>query len=610
MPPSPAKRRRVASHDPIDDTEISATSINEQPTTPTRASYLSPTKSSLARSHPHLIPRTTRRSLTEPRGASLRDEIRDEKSSASEPPETASRISQPPDRMVNESRPAQGDKNFPDQAPNASQKDPRTANTSHPPMTSRSPLRERQKPHINGHGTRGFSHDSMSPAIMPTLVRRTDPSTRATSHHASNEPELPPTPVQLGISTVPERPRGLASSSSPRGSKTGSGKRRKRTRADGPMTSSPLKPKARSPGATGNEALESSTGFIDEAKESELEGPEDEDVEDVSANLKEKQATLQSLKETLEQLKKENERLGTVLANDEEVGDEYLSLLRQTSTEDPASQQKLPESFDLGDDALAYLTLFSPGNLQLKSRTETKKIRGRLKIIHFLAIDAPPPWLPNVLACEFEVIVDAEDVRVESVRMEEAITDKRRGNSTKPGIYKWIRDRLQHPLHCLDVGGVIWGMGRWFSAMVERAKVFQRLEKVYRNSSSSSADDEEGDEEWTRSKTIELSRYLDMTQIQIAYKGSNSKNRSKKGTATVMLMWDIDLDWTGGVTSNISIAVSGVSSKAQAGSKEVFCCLIPAKGVIGAFKGVWELIHSETNDGTGAEEGKGKRKRT
>ena len=87
---SPAKKRKLDDSEPksVDN----AAHDNVQPTTPTRASYLSPTKSSLSRSHPHLVARSTPRAATDSRGKSLRDEILNRKSRLSEAPKSVSRI--------------------------------------------------------------------------------------------------------------------------------------------------------------------------------------------------------------------------------------------------------------------------------------------------------------------------------------------------------------------------------------------------------------------------------------------------------------------------------------------------------------------------------------
>jgi len=80
------------------------------------------------------------------------------------------------------------------------------------------------------------------------------------------------------------------------------------------------------------------------------------------------------------------------------------------------------------------------------------------------------------------------------------------------------------------------------------------------------------------------------------------------------MTWHIDLDSTGGaVRSDVDIAVSGSTFKAEAGFKQVFASLLPSQGVVGAFESVWRLMHDNSplnEDSDKAQEpAKGKRKR-
>src|SRR6202000_1968331 len=101
-------------------------------------------------------------------------------------------------------------------------------------------------------------------------------------------------------------------------------------------------------------------------------------------------------------------------------------------------------------------------------------------IMHILRIEAPAPWLPNALSCVFEVAVDAENAQIEHVELKDAMMAvTRRRKSSRDDIYKWVDDRSEQPLHRLDVSGMVWGMGRWFDAAVERAKVFRWIDLKY-----------------------------------------------------------------------------------------------------------------------------------
>lgn len=595
MLPSPAKRRRITAPDGPIEIAAGADSSNEHPdpTTPTRASYLSPTKSSLARSHPHLIARSKQPVLGEPRGKSLRDEILS-KPNASETRTTIPSSRETGDRTVSESQSAQADENI-----GAIET---TVETGHVTTKPRSPLRERGAMRTKGPE---YNEDFLAPVITPTLVRRTESGRRAVSRTRSDEPELPPTPVQLGLSPQPGRPRGLPSSSSPRSSKSGSGRHRRRTRTDGLITSSPLKPKAPAPVEDASAAFESTR----EAQESEPDAEEEEAPEDIPADLRERQLTVHSLRKELQRLKEETEKLERAVEYDGNMSDEVIVLLRQLSSGESISpSHHLTNPSDVGDKTLAYLTLFTPSNIQLASRTETRISSGDTKIIHLLTVTAPPPWRPNFFTCTLEVTVDPEEVQVDNVRMRDVKLDRRRPSKT--GLYAWATQRLDNPLHALDAGGMIWGIGRWFGAAVERAIIFHRLDTRYNMPSSNrpAAKDKKSEvdsRKLTAETTMQLERYLEMTQIQIV----GDRDGRKKAKPKVMLIWKLDLGWSGSVTSNIEITVGGTPPQAEAWFKQVFSSLVPAKGVVGAFESVWEMARGGADAEDSVEARRGKRKR-
>jgi hypothetical protein len=104
---------------------------------------------------------------------------------------------------------------------------------------------------------------------------------------------------------------------------------------------------------------------------------------------------------------------------------------------------------------------------------------------------------------------------------------------------------------------------------------------------------------------LELARYLNTTKHDIT-----AKTEGRRTNIKVMLLWEIDIDWTGSAMSNISITASGISSDAKKHLSDVFASLIPSKGVIAAFESIWGLLHSdEVRSGGVTDANKGKRKR-
>ncbi|EXJ94266.1 hypothetical protein A1O1_02659 [Capronia coronata CBS 617.96] len=576
---SPSKRRRIGSLEPGIDAAGIANNPGAQPTTPSRASYQSPTKSSLARSHPHLVSRNIPPVLTTSRGKSLRDEILNRAAPNAEAEAEAPRAFTP----------------IPDQADGATDQDRRITVLDERDGTSRArPNTTRSRPRATDRSEkRTFNEDILSSVIKPALVRRGGPDANVLARPNGDEPELPPTPVQLGLSLVPDRPRGLASSSSPRKSLSGSGKNRRRIRSDRPVTSSPLKLKAR-PAAivSGDEAAGIEQDEVGEAQESE---PEVDQEEDLPGELKEKQAILRSLRERLQQLKRQNERLETVIEKSQEVTAEDVSLLAEAYLVPGPTENDCPplEPKKLS----SYLTLFAPSNIQLSCHTNTKLVKGRIKAVHTLTVTAPPPWLPAVFACMFEVVIDTEDVKVEQIRRADMVVDTRRPKLKTTGIHKWLHGRMEDPLHRLDVGGMLWGIGKYFAAAVERAKTFHRVDVLYKNTESGDLDQvgEGENKDLTRGKAVVLSRWLDKNQLQVPLVSSDQKKESREPRA-IMLTWDLGLDWNGNVRSSMAVAVSGVSTKAEARLKDVFRSLVPSRGVLTAFKSVCRLVQGEDED--------------
>lgn len=594
---SPAKRRRLdkstAGTDSGADIEPS---LNQQPTTPTRASYLSPTKSSLARSHPHLVSRSTSRPENGPRGRQLRDEIL---RPTSEPSETLSAtVSLPPfatNHIDQSERGTSEDQTATNSAHTASDNAP---NQTKPSTRPRSHYRE-QQPVSRTRRSATVEEEPLPHLFKPILVPKPSSASRPGSRNRSEELDLPPTPVQLGISTMPDRPRGLASSSSPRGSKSGSGKRRRR-RTEGPITSSPLKPKA--PARIGGEsdgrnvedllvieALESELDDSQNMEVSALDGTSQEnEPNDLAAELAEKDSTLRTLHKRLEKLKMEVSKLDAAVENDQ-IDDDVMSLLLSSPAE--GGDAWLPSSDAARDEekAIRYLSLFSPGDLRLTTSTETKKVSGRTKIVHTLGLTAPPPWPFHAFTFAFEVVVDAKDARVEEVSRIYTPAHPRRNGPTM-GIHKWVWQRLDHPLHKLDVGGVVWGLGKWFAASTERAGIFRQLDVQYNISSSANAI--EIGKYLTEREAITLVPYLHRTQIQINVPGQNKRPKKK-----ILLVWNINIDWTSELKSAIKIAASGVSAKTGRDLAEVFASILPSKGVAAAVEHVLTLLRGDEEIG-------------
>lgn len=585
MSESASKRRR------LNDSEPAPTSTDNpvEPITPTRASYRSPTKSSLSRSHPHLVPKPSSRPSTESRGKSLRDEILSRKKD----PQVVLQSNVP--AKINGDTAEHGvleDKDSAEQTPVDTLS---AAEASHDVsvVPSLSTTREQQFTEQPRARTKTPSLPQPNPQIItPTLVRK--PTARSPSRPRSSEPELPPTPVQLGLTIAPDKPRGLPSSSSPRGSKMGSGKRRRRMRSEGQITSSPLKQKPRSPNVTEEpvEALESEQNPLDDLPASEGSRQDDQDhetVEEMSPASQEKRALLRSLRSELQSLDEEVVQLEATFekASTADKEDRSLTQLMSLVRNSDLIRPQIENLARLDETTLLdHLTLFAPGGLQIAVSTEPQVIDHRPKLMQHLRVNPPHPWPEHVFHFDFFITVDVQEKKIEKIEQKQS--------SRRAGVYHWIQGRLANDLHFFDIAGLIWGMGQWFSAAVLRSKTFRKLDYQYNKDQKSFLKNSKDNarESLDEKEAIQLSSYLHTTRLALDVEEGDSEKKVRK----ILLVWDINIDWHGCPTSTIDIAVRGVSQKAQQGLKTVFSSILPTTGCVAAIAQVLEMLQSGEDD--------------
>jgi hypothetical protein len=639
---SPAKRRKLDSRQTIEN----GTSDGEVQTStpPRRASYASPTKSSLSRSHPHLVSKNAR--MSESRGKSLRDEIL--KRPAEGMPENGQSTTQwkvatektdPTPARVEKSqaestngRPQPTDEYMAGVMSKATE-----------PASGTKSGGKRPRPTTR---TRSMSPAFSSPSILtPRLVPRRQPNPKVDARAKSSDVELPPTPVDMGLSAVPDRPRGLGSSSSPRGSKSRSGAKRRRLRDGVVVTSSPLKPKTPAPDVLEQDKKDHGRAeagvekeATEEAPESEREAAEDDETaqeplasepeesrqdavnDEDAAELGEKRLELVSLQQQLEQLQAENTCLESVLKDDAALDNGIIALLQDAAERSKSTPDELYDE----DDAmlLEHLTRFAPGNFQLRSTTDAIHDQNGPEIIHTLVLEAPSPWLPNTLTVAFKVTVDAESAHVTQVQLCETDvgTSRRSRSHNQNELSGWINARLEHPVHKFDVSGLVWAIGRWFDAAIERAKVFTWIDKKYNNTdddADADAEYEDKSDQLDREVCIDLSRHLNTTShiavlpsVKPTDTTSTSTSTSRNNTRKIMLAWTIDLDWASNPKSQISISTSNIPKTAETKLKAIFAELLPKSGVKRAFEGVWDIVSGggEEYGTVGGGKGKGRKK--
>src|SRR5207248_1775188 len=110
--------------------------------------------------------------------------------------------------------------------------------------------------------------------------------------------------------------------------------------------------------------------------------------------------------------------------------------------------------------------------------------------IHTLELLAPEPWPAHIFGATIKVKVDIEEKRVkdvESVRI--------RPEMGHQGLREWVKKRMEggNGLHQFDVGGLVWGIGRWWEECVRRAKEWRKLEGRFNKKSSKKTKDAQED---------------------------------------------------------------------------------------------------------------------
>ena len=485
-------------------------------------------------------------------------------------------------------------------------------------MSSRTPLRTRQPPSRLIESQSKKADLQVSKQAQPDRSRGRPPLNKAAEN---DEPELPPTPVQLGLNVQPDRPRGLSSSSPGRSS----GSSRQRTRVNEPQhTSSPSKLRVQPQIAADSvnsspppaPAAARATEVPDEAPESDAEAPADEEEPPVPVTVLEKRSLRDSLSAQLARLQSDMVSLETALADTEknnsssdETDPSLLALLitanpscgEATAEEDNvrSSSPPIPNPTALGPEPLPYLTLFAPGNLRLQSKTSTSVLNGKAHQIHVLELLAPDPWPAHIFGATIRVTVDVEMKQVQGVEVQNL-----RPGLGHQGLTEWVKKRLagSSGLHRYDAGGLVWGIGRWWEECVARAVEWRRLEERFNHKSSTKNKRTQEDTGVVTHEDVKtLLPHLARTSMEFELGETKRVTRSRKeetdakpALTKVMLLWDLFLDWTGEVDEAVGVAVAGLGGTGEQSVKEVFGKIFRRDGVYRAMEGVLEVLTNST----------------
>ncbi|OQD68534.1 hypothetical protein PENDEC_c034G06110 [Penicillium decumbens] len=610
---SPPKRRKI---DETTDVAIGA-SQSFAPRDATRSSgrpsFQSPTRSSLAKSHPNVLERALSRSPSrrstsrgsqsgqleqhDSRAVGLRDRKALRPSLGPSSPLKAPRTSVDASTL-SPSRRSSGIQAFSKPARRLSKK------ILPGDFTFRSPVRKQIPPAEDRSNTPG-SQLAREPEVEEDMGIGLD---NPFVDEDPLEPDLPPTPTQLGLEKAPDRPRGPLSSSPT----TRHEKRMKRRPAEY-FQPSPLK----------------SIKFLGPSTE---EGSDDEDFapDEVSPAVLEKQKLRKSLTAELRRLKDDVKELtkwaGKVefdanLAGDTQELNEFLSLLAQESShinlpapeQAPAPVSSLlstllpfhaniprqpPETSPLPTNPFAlqessqspsYLTVFAPLALRTHTSRTSSQTSGFIET-HTLTFTAPSPFPSSLYNVSVVYETNPETHSLTSVSVPNGNDSKKR--RVPEPLRQWIDTRLANPLLKLDVATLCWGINRYWEASVSRAQLWAQVEQ--KHGKGMPAHDQKDQPEprdgvITHSELRRVVPHLERSTMVI-------KSKSPGASTLVLLSNTLVMDdWTGEpqLRPELSVSVSGgnggSSKKINNEAKKLFHGLLHQEGA--STKGVTGTVH-------------------
>ncbi|KAJ9487096.1 hypothetical protein VN97_g6228 [Penicillium thymicola] len=407
------------------------------------------------------------------------------------------------------------------------------------------------------------------------------------------EPDLPPTPTQLGLEKAPDRPRGMLSSSPSRRQE----KRAKRRTANA-LLESPLK----------------AVNFQSPPPEDLETAP---DLGGISAAVREKRNSREKSAADLRRLRNEVEELETWakkiesdadLDGDTRGLDKFLSLLTSEeanrtslpvlktapksissllatllpfSANIPRPKRELsslptnPFALQEASQSLPYLTAFAP--LTLKTRTTRSSRRGELLETHTLTFSSPSPFPASLYNVTVVYETNPEIQSLTSLSVPTGNDSKKR--KVPETLRRWIDTRLENPLLKLDVATLCWGINRYWESAITRARLWAHIDYKYgpraeQGRKNTAPESKNG--VITLSELRRLVPHLDRSAMIIKPKSSDSSHR-------VLLSNTLVLDeWTGEpqLRPEISVSIPGVDKKIDQETKKLFHALLREDGAL------------------------------
>ncbi|EGC45561.1 conserved hypothetical protein [Histoplasma capsulatum var. duboisii H88] len=514
-----------------------------QPRLPSRASFQSPTKASLSRSHPDVLARVLSRSP--PKSAHQRPVSRGRENASLGVGGVEGGRSGVSGSKLPTPSPLSTTSALVTELPIRQQTRQLVSSTQRHGSSVR--VSASQSLSMSSHRSRASF--SLEPGIElpepPLPSRARDPAsgqtadettadgrpTRSSSSPAqgNGEPELPPTPTELGIERLPNRPRGLLSSSSPSYRRE---KKRKRRTRDAVKKPSPLKPKDAD--ITGNEpgdGIASPRSLFPE--EDYVPNKFGDKVELRNALT----AQLARLKKDISKIEYETQRYekpDQYPAPDTESIKNLIELLTTSnpscapppptrSSQPPVSSllcfllpfasprctpiikptpptstfpppPENPFALQQPADLIPYLTLFAPLSLTAHTTTVSTPIvsispqessqSSTLLITqtHNLTLVAPHPFPARLFQIPITLQTNPESQTVISISIpaqsQPNHSDTKSNHNIPTALFSWLQIRLSNPLLHRDISGLCWGISRYWEADLSRAKLWAQLEEL------------------------------------------------------------------------------------------------------------------------------------
>lgn len=422
------------------------------------------------------------------------------------------------------------------------------------------------------------------------------------------EPDLPPTPTQLGLEKAPDRPRGLLSSSP-----STRQERRMKRRATDALHGSPLKSlKFQTPDVV--EVLDDPDLALGELPTAVLQKRESRNR--LAAELRQLEKDVAELTNWTERVEsrahmgrdaEELKRFLTLLSEESSHVNQrgtrqsapsvssLLSTLLPFPSKAPRSAREaspLPTNpFALKEPSQSpdFLTVFAPLVLHAKT-SRTSSSTSTILETHTLTFSAPPPFPASIFNVSVVYETNPETQSITSLSVSTGNDSKKR--KVPEALRRWIDSRLANPLLRLDVATICWGINRHWEVSVARARIWARIEHRHfprRNESDVLPQMQEGT--ISISELRQLIPHLERSTMVVGPKPS------KPGTQ-VLLSNAVAIDeWTGEpqLRSDVSVSVSGAdnvsSKKVDHEAKKLFHTLL--RGESASVHGFARAVHTD-----------------